>query len=247
MRRGYNNGLIYKNDFIGVNLGADATSEHEWGIKPIRQAFGMRNDGVGIERRIITCVPKLDGAYRRALVCIVEKGFAYGDRSIAADALPHDLRNTKDELVTAWSEGSFGAVANTASVANRLHRVYEAFERKDIAMWLGGGGILQNAGLCIAIASKIPQYITAEWREKDLEAKRLQEDVQATGIEEELKRAGKRWFALSPRREGKKLVFWLNPFDQRDNNYGWFTIEDLRLWIAGKGPIPKTDQQRHGR
>ena len=74
----------------------------------------------------------------------------------------------------------------------------------------------------------------------------------ATGIEEVLKKAGKRYYALSPRWaasiKGTKngevetkygVVFWLNPCDQYKNNYGHFTVEELQQWAKGEGPIPK--------
>ena len=40
------------------------------------------------------------------------------------------------------------------------------------------------------------------------------------------------------------VVYLVNPQDQRNINYGWFTVEELELWLKGKGPIPKTDKQK---
>ncbi len=42
MRKGYNNEILYrkKNILFGINFGADAAAEHEWGIKILRQKFG---------------------------------------------------------------------------------------------------------------------------------------------------------------------------------------------------------------
>ena len=37
----------------------------------------------------------------------------------------------------------------------------------------------------------------------------------------------------------KEVIFWLNPMDQHNNNWGWFTVEDLKKWAKGKGKIPK--------
>ena len=71
-------------------------------------------------------------------------------------------------------------------------------------------------------------------------------------IEKRLKKAGKSWFALSPKKLNKEdmekhktkfsVIFWLNPTEQRIVNYGWFTVEELRMWIKGKGPIVKQDE-----
>ncbi len=35
------------------------------------------------------------------------------------------------------------------------------------------------------------------------------------------------------------VVFFLNPINQNECNFGWFTVEQLLDWIDGKGPIPK--------
>lgn len=66
-------------------------------------------------------------------------------------------------------------------------------------------------------------------------------------VKQELKKAGKDWFALSPNtldEEGMEsrstkypLIYWLNPYEQKIHNYGWFTVEELELWTEDKGPI----------
>lgn len=92
----------------------------------------------------------------------------------------------------------------------------------------------------IAIASRLSQAVTDDWLQADLEDKNLKEEVLATGIEEKLHLAGKRYFALSPRREKDGgIIFWLNPMEQDKNNYGWFKLAQLEQWIKNKGPIPK--------
>jgi hypothetical protein len=57
-----------------------------------------------------------------------------------------------------------------------------------------------------------------------------------------LEKAGKDFFALSPRwkdAEKKEVIFWLNPENQRENNSCWCTVSDLNDWIKGEGKIPK--------
>ena len=59
MRRAHRHEALMDGDtFIGVNLGADFTAEHEWGISDIREQFGMKDDKDGIDRRTATRVPK---------------------------------------------------------------------------------------------------------------------------------------------------------------------------------------------
>jgi hypothetical protein len=68
-----------------------------------------------------------------------------------------------------------------------------------------------------------------------------------TGIHKKLKEADKKYFALSPRwkdKDKKEVVFWLNPYDQQNNNFGWYSAKDLEEWIEGKGPVPKNKEKQ---
>ena len=78
----------------------------------------------------------------------------------------------------------------------------------------------------------------------DLDTIELQKAVARTGIHKLLKEADCKYYALSPRwaDESKTEVkFWLNPYDQTNNNYGWYAVEDLEAWVNGEGPIPKKE------
>jgi hypothetical protein len=63
MRKGFKNGWLLNDQgrTIGINLGADYTAEHEWGIEPTQTAFGLapkKDVGTyGIKRRTITKLP----------------------------------------------------------------------------------------------------------------------------------------------------------------------------------------------
>ena len=59
-------------------------------------------------------------------------------------------------------------------------------------------------------------------------------------IEQELRKAGKRWFSIGSRviqDEDGTLRTWLNPMDQNKYNCGWFTFDDLRAWARDEGPV----------
>src|SRR5690606_28298750 len=69
---------------------------------------------------------------------------------------------------------------------------------------------------------------------------RLREAAAKLTIAAELKAAGKRYFALSPRwkdDQESEVVFWLNPMEQQDYNSGSFTVDELRQWIRNEGRI----------
>ncbi len=162
----------------------------------------------------------------------------------------------------AWSDGDFAIFARKAEDREFLRELAEAFQNNDVAIWLGGGGVFKNAGLCLAIASRLSQETKDGFVEVDSEKNRLIAADEKTGIKDRLKAASdaasnpRQWdrpftyFALSPRfiddwKQGvygtaHPIIYWLNPMQQDRNNCGWFTVEQLDEWIAGTGPIPKS-------
>ena len=94
------------------------------------------------------------------------------------------------------------------------------------------------------ISDKIPKEIVDKVMEEDIDYQKLQKVAfKKTKIEKILKKAGKDYYALVPRwdnEEKTEVKYWLNPRDQENVNYGWFSLEDLKLWAKNKGPIPKT-------
>lgn len=232
---------------IAVSLGTDFCAEHEWGIKETRRAFGMTDDGYGIDRRRVRAAPK-------TLVWHEGKVSAYRDRRFANEKcaglwlarydfaikdgphMEHGLHGDQT-LWTGWSDGDFGAFSTDADERTRLRDLFDALGRLDACIW-GGGGVFQNAGLVVAIASRIPAERLEAWDKHDREHGKLTADAKATGIEERLRKAKKEWFALVPKRcDDGSIRFWLNPVHQRTNNSGWYTVADLDAWIAGKGPV----------
>lgn len=118
----------------------------------------------------------------------------------------------------------------------------DAFERNDIAIWIGASRLFKNGGLIIAIVSRLPKEFTDEMKEADLDRIKLTEAAVSTGVYDRLSSAKREYYALSPRwkdAEKKEVVFWLNPMDQPNNNSGWYSVQELDEWCKGMGPIPK--------
>ena len=252
MRRG-NKPSIIKNDngqVLGVCLSSDFTSEHEWGINGINQAFGKPGADsqkfsvpkqipiFGLERRKITQVPK-DFYWFESNK---HAGIVYWN---AWDKVRRDPAETRElgfgngALAAAWDEKSFAVISTDVLQLTDLLEIFESMYALNGAIFLGGREtVFDNPGLCLAIASRLPKEMTDGWYAVDKEAYEVQQEMAATGIEELLRTAGKEYFALSPRRKDGKLIFWLNPQEQNKNNSGWFTLEDLKDWAAGKGKIP---------
>ena len=66
--------------------------------------------------------------------------------------------------------------------------------------------------------------------------------LEKTKIEMILKKAKKEYDALVPawaNDEKTEVKYWLNPKDQENVNYGWYSLQDLKLWAKNKGRIPK--------
>lgn len=253
MRQGRNNEILkIDGKLIGVNLGADYVAEHEWGIKGIRFVFGSDVSKPGLEgRQIAKSSNDLRWVDNTQFTSYVKNkkvqtswsGFCFNRESFGHQT-PWDRAYPSGNLITLWDQDSFCALANNADDIASLKEVFEAFSKNDIAIWLGGGGVFQNSGLCIGIASHLSEDVTKAWYNADIEAKKLRDDMAATGIEEKLKAAGKHYFALKPKRKSDGgLEFWLNPENQDRNNSGWYDLCDLEAWIENKGPIIKGNKR----
>lgn len=182
------------------------------------------------------------------------------------DADPKELREMYDSpgrdddqmpLSTAWSDGDFAIFARKDDEIQFLRDLDEAFTNLDVVIWLGGGGTFRNSGLCFGIRSRLPKEMIDEFENADNYQIILEQADAATGIKDRLKAAREEadrgqypkpfgYFALSPQLINEEMqeqrgtthpvIYWLNPNDQQNVNFGWFTVEELDQWIAGEGP-----------
>jgi hypothetical protein len=273
MRRGREPQWVYlpNGDLAGIALGSDFCSEHEWGVKDLRRSFGCDESKDGIARRQVTLIPK----NLRNFSGVADHPSDKRKKGDAYDAIflsPNDYgrtpeqwvnhyelsrRNEKTGIGVAWDEKSFGIVAYGEKDKKNLALLWDAFQRKDIAFYPQVGVFHLGGGLIFCIISKVPEKDVKEMLAQDLDYKELLRQSAATGIEEELKAAGKGWFALQPKwakeikdtKDGKvrttfPVIYFLNPRDQDQNNSGWYTVEQLKLWIEGKGPVAMTAEER---
>jgi len=167
------------------------------------------------------------------------------------------LHMDDQELVTAWSDRDIGIAVQGKENVLRLERLYEAMKEKDVAIFIGGSdGIVSNAGLNMMIVSAIPKESLEIAKRTDQDAYNLVKAAEKTGIKKKIDEANNNftgfnkpvgYYALSPKwvkdvnvksKTKYSVVFWLNPQNQQENNFGWFTVEELEQWISGKGPIP---------
>ena len=257
---------------LAVNLCADYCAEHEWGIKDLQTAFGVKSGwgNYGIKKRKVTKIPK-------ALVWVKledgREGFVYRSfwysnsakeedtAAVAAKSVNQDsdlkpfseiydraqqksVKNPK-RLACAWSERDFGCVSDDMSDIIMLKEIFKQFQKKNVIFTFSNAlPAFENPGLIIAIADRLPKEVVKMLTDADKEFHEIEKFVVKSGIRELLKAKGKGYFALSPRRwDGGSIKFWLNPYDQDKNHYGYFTLEELRQWADDKGPIPMTPKQ----
>lgn len=261
MRRARNAEFYIENGKVyGINLGADSTAEHEWGIKKLNKMFGVgdvkkgifaRNKPVlGVDLRTITKYPEECLYY--GIITINNKEYTYlicysydlgeitEDRLKNFELYPNSFRENQS-IFTSWDEGSFGILVDE-TYKESLAELYEAFKRKDIMFAIGASEVFRNGGLLLVVRSEMSKEEIDNLYEKDLDYFNLQKAAEDTGIKKILKEAGKGFYALSPRwkDEGKtEVIFWLNPYEQNVHNFGWFTVDELKQWANNEGPVMK--------
>ncbi len=247
--------------FVGINLAADYTAEHEWGIDDLKRLLGVNVQGgflnalvpkYGIDKRRVTSVQyvTLDAVGTDLFLRVeAESQRKYGPTTENAVKRCSYRYNDASDFRGAWSGDDLGIVASSSETKDQLTDVFNAMKVDDVAIWLGGGGVFENAGLKLVIISKLPQEIKDQLTAADHDRELLLRAADKTGIEKKIKKAGLEVFALSPQwAKGKNtkhdVVYWLNPCGQASYKTGLFTVEDLELWCQGKGPVVRTEKER---
>lgn len=278
MRRGNDNSWLEDENkqMVAINLGADFTAEHEWGIEDLYQTLGVKNDEkvMGIERYRVR-KPIMDGIIfieenknNAALVCLQ---YVSDVKYLAGQKLDKMFNGSLNlygdsELATAWSGKSFGIRVKRPVNVKRIRRLYDAIQNKEAAVWLGGGGVFQNAGLCIGIINAIPEHLKEEMKKAHVDRKKLEDASDSTGIKQKINAINESYqrkhkdnfqyntpcgyLALSPawlngdRKSTHPVMYWLNPREQQKNESGWYTVEELEQWIKGEGSVVERAREK---
>ncbi len=245
----------------GICLGYGYLAEHEMGIYPLADAFGIPFKPTrtcnGLDARKVTIVPEDLRLFKDE-----KRGFVYllyelSYRGEAPDLEHLDRRletHDEEDLVVAWSSDDFLIRVKESLYGSKLQALFNALQQKDACIFLGGIGKkspFSRNSLVISIVSAISMEERGKIREQDLKQLDLEDAAKATGIETRLEKAGLKYYVLSPGwklesrvKHGKiktkhKVMFYLNPRNQQQYESGWFTVEELDQWISGKGPIVK--------
>ena len=264
-RASHNVDFLIENDIlIGFCFGHDYCAEHEWGIKHLNNLFGIDSEAFnnkifGIDRFEIKKEPSSnnckkytfttqidfvpDGKKRRVKKDFNISGFVisadgYYLKSFSPSNSSIKFYSPKDTLWSGWSEKDIGIFSIDPKEQEYITELYEAINDLNASIWVGGtSNPFDRGGLILAITSKISDENKEKMYKSDQEAYQLKVDAESTGIKSKLDKAGKKYFALSPSRFDDEIKFWLNPYDQKTNQCGWYTVKELEQWIDDKGPI----------
>jgi hypothetical protein len=234
----------------GALLGFDFCAEHEWGIKGIQEQFGIpeKTHALGVNRRRVRQVPKSLLWAKRG----IREGILLPDRFTAAyekDVQSFYWRilhlSKARRLKAAWDENSFIITSDQKADIRLLREVYDAIRKKDAAVGIFSPhrNPFGGAGLGLVVVSRTDAGTLKHWRDTDQEQRLLQKAKKDSGIGAMLSKAGKKYFALSPRFDNKdgSIVYWLNPFDDDKARAGWYSLQDLKDWAKGKGRVVQPD------
>jgi hypothetical protein len=221
MRRGNKNEIYCENGvFIGINLGADYCSEHEWGIEKLKKTFGIPYPkaeyhkfidpntepikAFGISRRTATIFPENNIIFIRAKdkTLLVVSNWMYNRAEIVKKLVEgwpgsvpknyQELNLYNEKLATAWSESDFGIFADGRENYKHLDELYKAMERKDLAIFIGGkDSVFSNPGLLLCIASRLPDEVLSDMKYNDEDQYNLRVAAWNTGIYQKLEKIEK--------------------------------------------------------
>ena len=263
MRRAYNNKslLIENGVFYGVSLGYDFCSEHEWGIKGIREKFGINSNVLGVDGRKINKSNVIFKKDNNLCVLTSHDPYWYSDKKEEhqiKDLLPHELVGMYHEFECAWDERDFCIATKNKDQFNYIEELYEAFKNNNIVITFLNSKlpVFENSSLSILILDRLPEEAKQEMYNVDKKQVDLYEYEKKIGVTK-LKENGagykkeKYFMACSPRwinyedpveREKQKqkmgteydIMFWINYSDD-DDNYGWYKAEDIIKWLSTPG------------
>lgn len=246
-----------KKTLMGVQFDNDACTEHEVGINGLRELFGTLSDKVGVEKFFCTKHPC--AAVSKEIVVDNRNGYIllyhpYGleafqgftDEQLlrAFDLRPYD---NKGSLYGAWDERSFGILAFDGDI-KWVKEIESMILTNEMAIFMRRLREFNSYGLKLALSSFFNEEEKKLILEEDESKIQLLKATGELDLESVLRAKGKKWFALSPswlpeERKGESkypFMFWLNPYYQNVDKFGWFTVEQLLDWGDDKGIIKKT-------
>lgn len=177
---------------------------------------------------------------------------------------PEDKRlpiEENDPIMTAWDGDSFGVAVYGDKETEWLKELYEAFHNNNVTIAvtdLRSRNPFSGSSLCLLITNRIPQETLDQMYMADKTHYDREDYEESIGMKKILSKHGnkngykgaKYFIACSPKwidyenaeaREAKKakmnteydIMYWVN-YSDNDDNYGWYTVEEIREWMTGE-------------
>lgn len=238
---------------VGFSMGFDHVSEHEWGIKKMKGRLGIKpHENVMFADRVVTNTESIRYIERKNFFAVtMTSPYDYNNDEFDEKAFvkqytigPKNADWYRDGYASYWDENRFLLAGYGSEQARIVKELYDNLMAKNVVVLIDAK-TTGHSGLNFVYLDKISKEKVDAYNEAIADDIRLNEESAKIGIPQKLIDAGKRYFACSPRwnkypdkTSNYPVVYWLNPFDQQNNKYGLYTVEELEEWIEGKGPIP---------
>ena len=222
--------------------------------------LGIKKTLMGVDARTITKGEVLFKQDENLCVLTSNKPWGLKEDYTAKDIIGYDIKNMYNDLECAWDENNFCIATKNKEDFPKLKELYEAFQNKNIIITFLKSGVpaFSNSSLSVLILDKLPQEVKDEMYKVDKKAYDLidyEKKIGVTALKEKTRGNGyqgeKYFMACSPswidyeddehREERKKslntkydIMFWINYSDD-DDNFGWYTAEDIIKWLSTPG------------
>ena len=151
-----------RGELVGFYLSWDHCAEHEWGTKGLRQILGIRtaeDDVHGLPRYAIRNPKNVIFVEEGSFALLRSASHRFDDQVKEAGSLRKWINSNRELSIgnedkfnkgfwrpwaAAWSERDFGIAVKGKDNVKRLRTLYEAIQRGDGSLWMGGGGICQG-------------------------------------------------------------------------------------------------------
>lgn len=247
---------------IGIALTSDFCSEHEQGLSGVHKKLQLKPDKIGYKARIVST-----GLYTGQLIPKNKKDLYFYITTLEKeDRVKSYLDNMRPKYSNIqgphtdgmWDKDNFLFYTDDAIFAKRL---FERLATKGNSVLIGRRMLaFDNGTLFLTLKDSLDEATKKELERVDMKAVVTEKLAKQDKLKQIFDNKNQEWmkeynsdsapwqyFAISPRlTEENKVSYWLNPQHQQHNNFGWFTKEELLLWLESKGPVPKSqDHYKH--
>lgn len=257
MKGSYNDAsFLYddKENLIGVNLSADFTAEHEWGVDDLRKSFkcdsrkkGLPGTRITKDASTVGSVVK-DGTTWFYITSYRPECHEIDEKSYVLDWHTQEDEKSKTKIKVGWDGRNFAVLADREDPIKRLKAF---FAKKDVFISLGGGHVFKNAGLVLVQASTFPKGALKETVKASMDHEDAKKALENSKGFKLLMKKQVEWrdkypfssetpwsyIALSPHGDS----YWLNPQAQKVLHWGGVTLQDVEDWANEKKGAVITD------